>query len=79
MITTSLPSAYKKVLSDPVTVEQNLGLAAGNRQKTYAKDDFWTKVDVDPAKFDTYCPYQLLVLEAGTHSTGTTSYKPYLD
>src|ERR1035438_7067766 len=79
MINPSLPAAYKKILSDPVTVEQNLGLAAGNRQKTYARDPFWTHIDVDPAKFDTYCPYQLIVLEAETDSTNTTSYKPYLD
>ena len=79
MINLPAQGAYKEPVSDPVTVEQNLTLAAGNRQQNYTVDPFWPLAEADPSKWDKYAPYQLIVLEAKTDNSGITQYAPYLD
>jgi hypothetical protein len=72
----SKTQGVKKPISTPVSMDQNLGLAAENNHDFGLEDSFWPRVDVDPAKWDKYCPYQLIIVEA-SEDQGKTSYQPY--
>jgi hypothetical protein len=62
-------------IEGPVSVAQNLGLASQNEQDFYVEDRFWPRPNIDATKWDKYCPYQLLVVQAKKDSV----YKPYRD
>src|ERR1017187_3320842 len=72
------------VIKGPVTVEQNLSVAALQEQINYVQDPFWLRPDTDVSKWDRYAPYQLLVVEAIPNSALASSepgvsYRPYKD
>ena len=73
-----LSSAAPTPIEGPQTVKQNLNNAANNGQRSYVQDGFWLRPDTDITKWNTSCPYQLLVVQVQKNNN-TLSYTPYLD
>jgi hypothetical protein len=75
------------VIKNAISVEQNASVASLQEQVNYEQDKFWPRPKTDITKWDKYCPYQLLVVEA-VPTTQTddpwdqpadTIYQPYKD
>ena len=82
-VETGINNSKSTLIQGPVTVEENLSLAAGNEQGSYVEDAFWPRPKTDTTKWDKYCPYELIVVEAVQNTAGVPSdgiqYKPFRD